>query len=398
MNAILPVAIIGAGPYGLGLAAHLSALGVGFRIFGRPMEFWRTQMPIGMALKSEGFASNLYDPGGRFTLKRFCAERDIAYADIGLPVLLSTFTAYGLAFKEEMVPNLEERMVAAVARRRSGFTLTLDDGEVVTARQVVLAVGIAPFANIPPSLAGLPSPFLTHSSQHHDLRRFKGKSVAVIGAGSSAMDLTILLGGAGAIVQMIARTEVLDFIKKPALIKEFANSIWHPMSGIGCGWRIKIFADAPWLFHYLPQRRRLSSVRRAAPPAGGWFIKDKIEGGPLLHLGCTLKRAEIRDGRVQLEMTTPEKAKRDVEVDHVIAATGYRVDLRRLTFLDSEIQSQLKTVENTPVLSSGLESSVPGLYFAGTTATNSFGPVMRFAFGAGFTARRLAHVLAKHSR
>ena len=127
-------------------------------------------------------------------------------------------------------------------------------------------------------------------------------------------------------------------------------------------------------------------------------MKEKLESGIPLHLGCTLNRAEIRKGRVQLEFTTAKNAKRKVEVDHVIAATGFKIDLRRLTFLSPEIQSHLKAVENTPVLSSGLESSVPGLYFAGVVTANSFGAVMRFAYGAGFTTRRLAHVLAKHSR
>src|ERR1700689_1069214 len=205
MTALLPVVIIGAGPYGLSLAAHLRARGVNFRICGKPMDFWLTQMPTGMALKSEGFASNLYDPEGRFTLKRFCAEHGIDYADIGLPVQLSTFTAYGLAFQKELVPNLEEKMVVTVTQKANGFALTLDDGEVVMAKQVVLAIGIAPFAYIPPPLTGLPDQFLTHSSQHQDLRRFKGKRVAVIGAGSSAIDLAALLDDAGAKVQLIAR-------------------------------------------------------------------------------------------------------------------------------------------------------------------------------------------------
>jgi hypothetical protein len=397
MTVLLPVAIIGAGPYGLALAAHLRARGVSFRIFGKPMDFWLTQMPAGMALKSEGFASNLYDPEGRFTLKSFCADRGIDYADIGLPVPLSTFTAYGLAFKEELVPNLEEKMVVTVVLRPSGFTLTLDDGEVVTAQQVVLAIGIAPFAYIPPALAGLPGQLLSHSSQHHDLRRFKGKRIAVIGGGASAIDLAALLDEAGAIVQMIVRRTTLDFYDKPIVVREFHDTMWQPISGIGAGWRMKILTDAPWLFHILPRRLRHRAVRRWAPPAGGWIMKEKLEHGPALLLGCTLRRAEIRDGRVHLELTTLENTKRKVVVEHVIAATGFKVDLRKLAFLSPDIQSQLKAFENTPVLSSGLQSTISGLYFAGPTSANSFGPVMRFAFGAGFAARRLAHVLTKCS-
>jgi hypothetical protein len=47
------------------------------------------------------------------------------------------------------------------------------------------------------------------------------------------------------------------------------------------------------------------------------------------------------------------------------------------------------------VLSSTFESSVPGLYFVGIAAANSFGPVMRFAFGAGFAAKRLTQAMAQ---
>jgi hypothetical protein len=119
------VAIIGAGPYGLSIAAHLRGLGVKFRIFGRPMDSWIAHMPEGMMLKSEGFASNIYDPGSDFTLKRFCAEQNISYSDTGVPVRLETFAAYGLAFKERMVPELEDKLVVGLDRFSGGFVLRL---------------------------------------------------------------------------------------------------------------------------------------------------------------------------------------------------------------------------------------------------------------------------------
>src|ERR1700686_2792024 len=90
--------IVGAGPYGLSLAAHLGQKGISFRIFGRPMDSWISHMPKGMMLKSDGFASNLSDPIGDYTLGRFCAENGIAYGDKGVAVSLKTFAAYGLAF------------------------------------------------------------------------------------------------------------------------------------------------------------------------------------------------------------------------------------------------------------------------------------------------------------
>src|SRR5271168_4278853 len=105
---ILPVVVIGAGPYGLSVAAHLRGRGIAFRIFGRPMDSWLAHMPKGMMLKSDGFASDIYAPDGEFTLKHFCDERGVEYRDTGLPVRIETFTSYGFAFQQRMVPQLED--------------------------------------------------------------------------------------------------------------------------------------------------------------------------------------------------------------------------------------------------------------------------------------------------
>jgi cation diffusion facilitator CzcD-associated flavoprotein CzcO len=58
---MIETAIIGAGPYGLSIAAHFRSRGISFRVFGRPMDSWLRHMPKGMHLKSDGFASNLSD-------------------------------------------------------------------------------------------------------------------------------------------------------------------------------------------------------------------------------------------------------------------------------------------------------------------------------------------------
>src|SRR5216683_218341 len=110
------VAIIGAGPYGLSIAAHLRARGVDFRIFGSPMHTWITQMPRGMRLKSEGFASSLYDPESSFTLGHYCRERGLPYADTGKPVPLEKFIDYGLEFQKRLVPELENKLIVSVER------------------------------------------------------------------------------------------------------------------------------------------------------------------------------------------------------------------------------------------------------------------------------------------
>jgi thioredoxin reductase len=393
---MLSTAIIGAGPYGLSVAAHLRRSGVPFRIFGRPMDSWLAHMPKGMMLKSDGFASNIYDPENAFTLERFCAERGIEYADAGTPVRLETFASYGLAFKDRMVPELEDKLVVGVDRLRGGFHLQLADGETVHARSVVLAVGITHFDYVPENLAHLPAEFLSHSARHHEVEPFRGRHVVVVGGGSSALDLAGLLHEVDAHVELVSRRKELKFHSQPTgRPRSHWEQIRHPQSGLGPGIRSRFFANAPLAFHYLPERFRVEAVRRTLGPSGGWFIRDKVIGKVPLHLGCTPRGAEVQNGKVKLSIRSAEAGEQEIVSEHIIAATGYKVDLERLTFLNPEIRAQLQTVNGSPALSSSFESSVPGIYFVGIAAANSFGPVMRFAFGAGFAARRITQAMTR---
>ena len=393
---MLSTAIIGAGPYGLSVAAHLRRSGVPFRIFGRPMDSWVAHMPKGMMLKSDGFASDIYDPESVFTLRQFCVERGIEYADSGIPVRLETFAAYGLAFRDRMVPELEDKLVTSVARLQNGFRLQLDDGETVQARSIVLAVGITHFDYVPENLAHLPAELLSHSARHREVEPFRGRNVVVIGGGSSAMDLAGLLHEAGAHVELVSRRQELKFHSQPTgKPRSQWQQIRHPQSGLGPGMRSRFFANAPLAFHYLPERLRVEAVRRTLGPSGGWFIRDKVIGKVPLHLGCTPEGAAVQNGKVHLSVCAADGNKREIVTEQIIAATGYKVNLERLKFLSLEIRSQLKTVMGSPTLSSTFESSVPGIYFVGVAAANSFGPVMRFAFGGGFAARRITQAITK---
>src|SRR4051812_6895879 len=105
------VAIIGAGPYGVSIAAHLQSAGIDFRIFGRPLYRWLCQMPKGMFLKSEGCASSLSDPTAHYTLAQYCAQSGLPYGERGAPVSLEVFSQYALSFQRALAPNVEETMV-----------------------------------------------------------------------------------------------------------------------------------------------------------------------------------------------------------------------------------------------------------------------------------------------
>jgi pyruvate/2-oxoglutarate dehydrogenase complex dihydrolipoamide dehydrogenase (E3) component len=242
----------------------------------------------------------------------------------------------------------------------------------------------------------MPPEALSHSYAHRDLEKFRGRSVIVLGGGSSAMDLAALLHEGGAEVQLVARQSTLKFHNKPNGKK---RSLWqqlrNPQSGLGPGMKSKFYADLPNVFHYLPRNTRLQIVRTHLGPSGGWFIKDMVVGKVLLFLGYTTEHAEMRSGKITLALSGKDGSKKEVSADHVIAATGYKVDLERLKFLSSQIRTQLKGDEETLPLSSSFESSVPGMYFVGVAAADSFGPLMRFAFGAGFAARCVTNAVGR---
>jgi cation diffusion facilitator CzcD-associated flavoprotein CzcO len=390
----LDIVIVGAGPYGLSLAAHLRHHGQRFRIFGLPMRSWSHHMPRGMSLKSEGFASNLSDPGHTYPLKNYCAERGIPYADVGHPVHIDTFTGYGREFQKRFVPTLEETHVTSVRQVGKRFEVTTETGETVSARHVVVATGISYFGYIPPLFAGLPESLVTHGAQHSDLGRFKGRKVAVLGAGASALDIAMLAQQAGAQVELIARRAAILFHNPPSPEpRPLIERLMAPRSGLGLGWRSRMCTDIPLVFHALPASLRLKAVQSHLGPAPCWFTRDGVEGKLPMRLGTDITDVRAQNGGVTLVLRDKNQVQTELDVDHVIAATGYHVELSRLPFFDEALRSRVAVVEDSPVLNRQFESSIPGLYFVGVSAAYSFGPMLRFAYGADYTATRLAAYL-----
>ena len=395
MSKLSTVAIVGAGPYGLSAAAHLAAAGVEARLFGASMETWREGMPNGMFLKSEGFASSLSDPGHTFTLGQYCRERGIPYADIGWPVPVEVFAGYGEEFARRFVPGRDGRRVVRVARSGGGFRVELEDGEAVSVDRVVLATGIGAFARIPEELEGLPGAVLTHSSQHADYSAFAGRSVAVIGAGASALDAAAALRRGGAFATLVSRRSEVRFYEagRP---RRAIDAVLSPLTPLGPGWKKWLCCEMPLLFHALPERWRVRIVQRYLGPSPARFVRETIEGHVPYWLNCRVAGAgRGSDGRVALAIDRDGVGRETLTVDHVVAATGYKVEVARLGFIDPAMVPAIATVDGSPALSRDFESSVPGLYFVGTPSAYSFGPMFRFACGADYAARRLTrHVLA----
>jgi hypothetical protein len=396
---MLDVIIIGAGPYGLSTAAHLADCGVAYRIFGVPMQSWAQHMPRGMCLKSEGFASDIYDPHGRMTLRSYCEQSSIAYADVGLPVKLDTFVEYGLAFQRELVPTLEAQDVVRLKRLPQGFVVELASGETVAARAVIVATGVSYLGFVPQILSSLPKAVCSHSSEHSDLTGFNGREVIVIGGGASATDVAALLRAAGATVTLLARHPI-KFHQPPGGPRSLWQRMRAPNLGLGPGLRSAAYTLFPRLFRLLPASLRLRIVATHLGPSGGWFVRDEVEGRIPIHLGYEVQDCEARGARVRLRAMDRHGRSLELEADHVVAATGYRVSLEKLRFLDSELIAALRLEKDgSPALSAGFESSVEDLYFVGLAGAATFGPLLRFALGAKYSARRLtSHLRRRQAR
>ncbi|HXP20778.1 MAG TPA: NAD(P)-binding domain-containing protein [Streptosporangiaceae bacterium] len=395
MSDAVEVAIVGAGPYGLSLAAHLRAANVQFRHFGLPMRLWQAAMPQGMYLKSQGFASNLSDPAGTHTLENFCKATGRGYASYGRPVPLDTFVAYGRWFASEHAQDLEETLVTSIARRAGEFELTLVGSEIVRARRVVVAAGVEHFAYLPEPLSALPSSACTHSSAHADLGALSGQEVIVVGAGQSALESAALLHENGADVRLVARRSSLSWNGEPlAPDRPLRQRLAEPEAGLGSGWNTWFYSNHPDLFRHLPRATRVRRARTALGPAGACWLRSRVEGQFPIHTGQAVRAARQQGGGVQLDLTAADGSRSQLTADHVIAATGYRADLTRLPFLGTELLADIRTLAGSSVVGPDYQSSVRGLYFIGPAVAPTFGPVMRFVYGSRHAATAVAARLA----
>ena len=250
---------------------------------------------------------------------------------------------------------------------------------------------------MPAELAGLPPEHVSHSSQHYGLAQFAGRAVTVLGAGASALDLAAGLRKAGASVTVVARRRAIRFFP-PKGGRTWLDAIRAPMTPLGPGWKKLLCVKAPLLFSLLPEATRIGIVHRYLGPAPTWHVRDLVVGHVDMQLGASVEAARMQAGRVALDVRQADGTSRTVLADHVIAATGYRMDVARLAFLDAAIVRALDCVNAIPRLTRDFESSIPGLHFAGTISSYRFGPMLRFVCGAGYAARRLTrHLLAREN-
>jgi thioredoxin reductase len=349
-----------------------------------------------MFLKSEPYGSVLsaarhgYDIATYSTLHGFDD-----YADRVGPLSLERFLGYSEWFTNELAPDVRDVTVTSVTPGADGFKVEFAEAAPVLARQVIIATGLLPHMYIPSELSGLPSDLMTHSSVHDRLDQFSGRRVAVIGGGQSALQTGALLQEAGAEVQVIARTRELIWEEQVPEKLGLLGHIRTPPSKLCEGWGC-VAADSPDVFRLLPESVRVRKALNSFGPKGAWWLRDRVEGVVEVLTGHRLKSAEPQGDGVLLRLDGGKES--SVTADHVIAGTGFRMDISRLPFMTEEILAGLATRANLPLVNRAGESTVPGLYFAGALTTVSLGPGVRFISGTHQTAPQLAKSVARRGR
>lgn len=368
--------IIGAGPFGLALAAAASQLGIDHAVVGEPMSFWRQHMPAGMFLRSD--TDWHLDSANVHTIEAFLAATKRTPEAVR-PLARDLYLEYCAWFGQQkgIVPRPARITALSLDEATSRFLAT-SDGVVYDAANVALAVGFEYFKNSPPELeAVVPAAKLAHTSDVVEFQRFEGRDVLIIGGRQSAFESAALAAEAG------ARTVHVAYRHETPAFKASDWSWAGPLMD-------RFLADPGWYRRLGVQQKTELNRRfwaegrlRLEPWLAPRIERDNVFLHPRSSLESTLERGD----RLQIELDNAEQ----LVVDDVLLATGYRVDVARVPFLAAgNLLPFLERAEGFPMLNEGLESSVPGLFCTSMMATRDFGSFFGFTVSARVAAQLLA--------
>jgi hypothetical protein len=184
------------------------------------------------------------------------------------------------------------------------------------------------------------------------------------------------------------------FHSRTPLQRPLFDRLRAPMTVLGTGRMHWLLQHFPTLPRYMPEPRRVRFARGYLGPAGSWWLRERFEPHVPVHRLCEIVSAREAGGGVRLAIREQGQV-RESHADHVVAGTGFEVDVDRLPFLGEDLRGRIARVARAPRLDRHFQSSVPGLYFAGVMSTLSFGPLFRFVAGTAFTAPRIAQHLSR---
>lgn len=353
--------IIGAGPYGISLAAHAAASHLSYVLLGEPMHFWKEQMPQSMFIRTNPRYISLSDKDVAFTIERFSSETG---ATLESPFPRPAFVDYALWFAQQTRVSFTPELAAQLDHSSAGFHVTTNEGKLYEAKRVIVATGLQHYSYIPAELSLLPSHLLSHTFGQTEFNKFAGQKVAVIGSGQSAWEAAALLHLAGSEPELLFRRDAVQYAGED-----------NTASG-------QKLLDTAEQFYRLPHEQKQESWNSPRQGSVAPFLRPYVEGKLPITAGAAIERAEeTSDGKVLLTLTN----KQTRVVDHVIAATGYKINLEQVPFLPPYLLQAIEREPDRftafPLLSAHFESSVPGLYFTGPLASHTHGPAFGFVAG-----------------
>lgn len=342
-------------------------------------------MPDGMLLRSSKRTSSIADPQRRRRLEDYEQERG---EEIPEPIPIEAFVDYGRWYQEREVPEIQQERINSIAPMPGGFRLRTARGDELAAERVIVAAGMEPFAWRPPEFAELPQDRVSHPFDHASLSGFAGQRVVVVGAGQSGLESAALLVEAGAEVEVLVRKDfviwITPMVEKTTTLARFVERVLYPPIDVGSRGSAWV-AAVPDVFRWLPRGLQAGLAYDILQPMGADWLVERLADVPIQR-GRAIRSTAVSNGGLRLELDDGSFS----EADHLLLATGYRVDVRRYSFLGPELLERLSVIDGYPRLRTGLESSVRGLHFVGAAAARTFGPVMRFVTGSWFAAPAVA--------
>jgi thioredoxin reductase len=374
----IPLLVIGAGPYGLATAAAARALGVEPMVVGEPMGFWRRNMPAGMLLRSS--IDWHLDPHGQHTLAAYLEHKGVGASDVD-PVPLELFVDYAEWFRDAKRIDVQRVRVHDVRRAGGRLEAILADGRRVRADAVVATPGVEPFTRLPSWVIGALSPArYSHTSQLARLDRFAGARVLIVGGRQSAFETAALLTEGGA--------ERVDIVHRHAPPR-FTTADWgfvEPLMDASVRWPGWFRSLAPAHREAIDRRFWAEGRLKLEPWLAPRLARPEIRRWPRATVATS---NELPDGGIAATLSNGES----LHVDHIILATGYEADLRRVHYL-AGVLDHIPLANGFPILDHHFQTAVPGLFVTGFAATQDFGPFFGFVRGSTAAATIITAGLA----
>ena len=357
----VPLLVIGAGPYGVAVAARALERGIETVVAGYPMGFWTDHMPEGMFLRS-GPDWHL-DASGVHTFESFIEERGLSPADLD-PVPITVFLEYAAWFQARKNVRPRDRLVSRLERSDGTFVATFDDGAQIAADFIVAAPGAGYFRQLPDWASTLPEGLSTHTC---DLVRFdelSGARVLVIGGRQSAYEWAALLGEHGA-----ERVDVVHRHDTPRFDRVSWKFVDHYVD--------ETISDGGWWRSLTPgeQQKIGKEFWEVGRLTLEWWLTPRLVGDWSHRWPGTQVAAVTAPGTAEAKVKLSSGD--CLRVDHIVFATGYKADIASVPYLDDVI-GELSVAGGFPVLGPAFQSSLPGLYITGFAATRDFGPFFGF--------------------